>query len=103
LENPTITWPFGTGLLAVVAADVNGDSNLVFVTSGTAVTVLLNNGDGTFRAAQAVGLAGSSVIVADFNGDGLHDITQIDGSGTSVDVILNAGTPPSGGRGNGHK
>jgi hypothetical protein len=73
-----------------VVADVNGDGKPDLVTTGTEVDVLLNNGDGTFGAAQAVGPAGSSLVVADFNKDGRPDIAQIDGSGTSVDVILNA-------------
>jgi hypothetical protein len=34
-----------------------------------------------------VGPAGSSVVVADFNGDGFPDLAQIDASG--IDVLLN--------------
>jgi hypothetical protein len=51
--------------------------------------MLLNNGGGTFGTAQKVGPAGSNVVVADFNNDGLLDLGQIDSSGTSVDVLLN--------------
>jgi hypothetical protein len=65
------------------------------------VDVLLNNGDGSFAAAQAVGPAGSGVVVADINNDSLPDLAQIDGSGTSADVILN--TSNTGGKGHGHK
>jgi hypothetical protein len=97
---------FGTAQVYAVAGspnsialgDFNGDGRLDIATNGTEVDVLLNNGDGTFGTAQAVGPAGRSVVVADFNGDGFADIAQIDGSGTSVDVILNTSTPPSGGK-----
>jgi hypothetical protein len=83
---------------SIALGDFNADSKLDIVTTGTAeVDVLLNNGDGTFGASQAVGPAGSSVVMADINGDGLPDLAQTDGSGTSVDVILNTST--TGGKG----
>ena len=66
------------------------------MTTGAETDLLLNNGDGTFGTAQKVGPAGSSVVVADFNNDGLLDLAQIDASGTSVGVILNTSTPPGG-------
>jgi hypothetical protein len=77
---------------SVALADFNADGKLDIVATGAEIDVLLNNGDGTFAAAYAVGPAGSSVVVADFNSDGLPDLAQIDGSGTSVDVILNTST-----------
>jgi hypothetical protein len=89
---------------SIALGDFNADGKLDIATTGTEIDVLLNNGDGTLAAAYAVGPAGSSVNVADFNGDGLPDLAQIDGSGTSVDVLLNTSTPPSsGGGGKGHK
>jgi hypothetical protein len=86
---------------SIALGDFNADGKLDIVTTGTEIDVLLNNGDGTFAAAYAVGPAGSSVVVADFNNDGLPDLAQIDGSGTSVDVLLN--TSPSTTGGKGHK
>jgi hypothetical protein len=58
---------------AVAAADVNGDGKIDLVTDG--VSVLLGNGDGTFRkgASYASGASGS-VNLGDFNGDGKLDI-----------------------------
>jgi hypothetical protein len=38
------------------------------------------------------------VVVADFNNDGVLDIAQIDGSGTSVDVLLNGATSKTNGK-----
>jgi hypothetical protein len=81
---------------SVALGDFNADGTLDIVTTGTEVDVLLNNGNGTFATAYAVGPAGSSANVADFNGDGLPDLAQIDGSGTSIDLILN--TTPTGGK-----
>jgi hypothetical protein len=82
---------------SIALSDFNGDGKLDIVTAGTQeLDVLLNNVDGTFvdgtfGAAQKVGPAGSSVAVADINNDGLPDIAQIDGPGTSLEVILNTG------------
>jgi hypothetical protein len=74
---------------SIALGDFNKDGKLDVVTTGTEMDVLLNNGNGTFGAAQKVGPAGSCVVVADFNGDGFPDLDQIDGSGTSIDVLLN--------------
>jgi hypothetical protein len=73
----------------VAVGDFNQDGKLDIVTTGAEMDVLLNNGAGTFGPAQKVGPAGSAVVVADFNGDGFPDLAQIDGSGASIDVLLN--------------
>jgi tRNA A-37 threonylcarbamoyl transferase component Bud32 len=81
---------------AVTVADLNGDgkSDLV-VPYGTAnfVSVLLGNGDGTFRAGvlYAVGSGPGVVVAADFNGDGNLDIA-VENVGThDVSVLLGNG------------
>jgi hypothetical protein len=79
----------GGAATSVAVGDFNHDGKLDIVTTGAEMDVLLNNGGGTFGPAQKVGPAGSSVVVADFNGDGFADLAQIDGSGTSIDVLLN--------------
>src|SRR5580704_9595964 len=65
--------------------DVNGDGKLdaVIVDAATPgnVWTLLGNGDGTFQPATSVALAGragSNVVFADFNGDGLLDFADND-------------------------
>ena len=75
------------GITSAVLADVNGDGILdivtangfpgnEFFTGGEGVSVLLGNGDGTFKPAHTVLATGnpSSILVGDFNGDGKPDI-----------------------------
>ena len=72
---------------SVFVADVNGDGKQdLIVANGCqsvtqcangAIGVLLGNGDGTFQAAQSYpsgGLAATSVVVVDVNGDGKPDL-----------------------------
>jgi hypothetical protein len=62
----------------VVMADLDGDGFPDMVVANTdGVSVLLNNGDGTFQPAVAYGTAGQiafAVAVADLNGDGIPDL-----------------------------
>jgi VCBS repeat protein/Big-like domain-containing protein len=78
----TITTTAGPNALAI--ADFNGDGKLdlavldnvtgQFLEFGT-VTILLGNGDGTFTAAgPAGGYSGTTVVVGDFNADGIADL-----------------------------
>src|SRR5439155_11212913 len=64
----------------------NGDGILdLAVAGGSGVTVLLGNGDGSFRTPQSypIGMNPTSVAVGDFNGDGKLDL-----------AVANAGTYP---------
>jgi len=88
-----------TNAIAVIAAsDVNGDGNIDIVqVAGGAVTVLLGNGDGTFTPASRTSpvSGGTSLVVADFNGDGKPDIAVTDYMDThtylGIDVLLGNG------------
>jgi hypothetical protein len=91
------SFPAGTNPGSVAVADFNGDGKDDIVTTNFAysfgghyingqilesdVRVFLSNGDGTFQAAQvfAAGKGCSSVVVADFNGDGIPDLAVGDG------------------------
>jgi flagellin-like hook-associated protein FlgL len=64
---------------SIVTGDFNGDGKLDFVAAEAYdTTVVLGNGDGTFKAAIAladgVGGDGVAAAVGDFNGDGVLDI-----------------------------
>jgi hypothetical protein len=72
---------------AVVAADLNGDGKPDLVTTNAGndtVSVLLGNGDGTFRPQQSrgVGPGPVAVAVADLNGDGKPDLVVVNSAQT---------------------
>src|SRR5204863_381967 len=78
------TYAAGTNPLAVTEGDFNRDGvpDLAVANRGSGdigrdtVSVLLGNGDGTFQAPAffAVGGGAASVVVDDFNGDGVPDL-----------------------------
>jgi hypothetical protein len=80
---------------ALMAADINGDDKPDAVIAGKegsvyVVSVALNNGDGSFAAAQDLAtLPGAplSLATGDFNGDGQVDIA-VGIAGTGVEVLL---------------
>jgi uncharacterized repeat protein (TIGR03803 family) len=93
------------GPLAVALADINGDGKLdiLVALSNCAVNclpgvvgVLLGNGDGTFQPAvtysdRTGGEVVRSIAVADVNKDGKPDIVIVDGSSSTVKVLLGNG------------
>lgn len=73
----------GLSVGGIAAGDLNGDGLLDLVLanydggSGNGVTVLLGKGDGTFQAPKLYGATPygqRSVVVGDFNGDGIPDL-----------------------------
>jgi len=86
-----------TGPTSLVLVDVNGDHKLDIVTANKDtgdISVLINNGDGTFKTGvrYVVGSQPVSVAAGDVNGDGFADIVVACAGESSVFFLLNDGT-----------
>lgn len=89
--------------VGVAVGDFNADGKLDAVVAsggsaeypGSAVSVSLGNGDGTFTQASgspiAVGQSLSAVLTSDFNGDGKLDLAVTDSAGNAVTILLGNG------------
>jgi sugar lactone lactonase YvrE len=94
-----VTYATGGSPTFVAVGDFNGDgvSDLVVANegqgSGSTVSVLLGNGDGTFgnQVAYATGNEPNSAAVGDFNGDGILDLAVANIGSNTVSVLLGNG------------
>jgi VCBS repeat protein/Big-like domain-containing protein len=95
----TQSYPAGSGSTQLIQADFNGDHipDLATVNnSSNTVSILLNNGDGTFRAhtEYATGPGPSGLAAVDWNKDGKMDLvtsnTQSDAA-HSISILLGNG------------
>ena len=80
----------------MAVADLTGDGEPDIVTTnygGNSVSVLLNNGDGTFGTQQtfATDLSPVQTIVADVNGDGRPDLVTVSNHDSAIGVLLGKG------------
>jgi hypothetical protein len=83
-----------SGSIAVGDFNSDGREDLVASTASAAgVSVLLGNGDGTFRAPLIIGTGARSVFVAvgDFNNDRIEDLAVANISPNNVSVLLGNG------------
>ena len=96
-----VTYPAGVNSLHAAIGDINGDGkpDIAVAADGLganngSVTILLGNGDGTFRAGSTIttglGRGPVSPILADFNGDGKLDLATANEDGT-VSILLGNG------------
>jgi hypothetical protein len=97
---PAVTVPAGPNPFAVAVGDLTGDgrldivvTNAGFTSDGHTVSVLLNNGDGTFQAPRTllVGRHPTAVAVGDLLGNGHMDIVTANQHDDSVSVLLGNG------------
>ncbi|MCU1281406.1 MAG: hypothetical protein JWM53_4952 [bacterium] len=84
-----IGYAAGVQCTGVAFADVNGDQHPDLIAVGTATSVMLNNGDGTFAAAVSYPSAGITIAIADVNGDDHPDLLSV-GTG-QLSVLVNQG------------
>ncbi|MGO8818369.1 MAG: beta strand repeat-containing protein [Terriglobia bacterium] len=96
---PHVDYAVGSEPVAVVTADLNRDGNLdLIVLNGNnnitgSVSILLGNGDGTFRSHVDYPASGwaTSVAVGDFNGDGVPDLAVTNVTLGTVSILLGNG------------
>ncbi|MBA3967759.1 MAG: VCBS repeat-containing protein [Nitrospirales bacterium] len=95
--SPTPSNPVGRAPQSITAGDFNGDGFWdVATVNGTSddVSVLLGNGNGTFRSAVSfgVGKIPLAVVAADMDGDGLLDLVLALSGADQVVVLKGEGT-----------
>ena len=93
---PTTDYPTGTGPAAVISADFNADGHPDLATANSAantVSILLNNGDGTFatNVDYPAGSGPAGLAAADFSGNGAQDLAVADFAGNTVSILLGNG------------
>jgi hypothetical protein len=92
----TAAYKVGNVPSGIAYGDFNGDGKLDLAITNNAdatVSILLNNGDGTFKpqATYAVSKGPLGVSVGDLNGDGKLDLAVANGSNGSISVLLGNG------------
>ena len=93
---PDVSYATGSGPQSVTSLDANGDGKMdlaVANASSSTVSVLLNNGNGTYAAKvdYATGSNPSSITSLDANGDGIRDLVVANAGSNTVSVLQGKG------------
>ena len=97
-RDTTINFPVSFNPCSLTSADFNNDSKPDLAITNynmTNVSILLNNGLGSFGAITNFGILGSpavNVISKDFNLDGNMDLALANQSSNNISVLLGTGT-----------
>ncbi len=99
-DSTRVDYSLGFDPTSVFSADIDsdGDNDLAVANEGSDnVSVLLNNGDGTFapRVDYPAGDGSRSAFSADFDGDGDNDLAVANFNSDNVSVLLNLSTMPA--------
>jgi FG-GAP-like repeat/Abnormal spindle-like microcephaly-assoc'd, ASPM-SPD-2-Hydin len=91
----SVDYPVSSLGESLIVGDFNGDGKLdLAVTSGLTVSVLLGNGDGTFKTplnSAALNTNPQGMAAKDLNGDGKLDLVIADSTAEVVSVLLGNG------------
>ena len=93
---PFTAWNTANATYAILIGDLNADGIPDLVTSnysGTSISVLLGNGDGTFQphADYAVGSFPFGMAMGDLNADGIPDLAIASNNSSTVQILLGNG------------
>lgn len=93
---PKVDYATGNWSWGVAIGDLNGDDSrdiAIANHNSSNVSVLLNNGNGTFgsKADYSTGNGAASVVIADFNGDNNLDLAVSNRNANTVSVLMNNG------------
>ena len=97
-----VDYPIGTSPNSVAVGDFNADGKLDLALvysniSSRYVSILFNNGDGTFAAKvdYPIGMNPASLAVGDFNADGKPDLATANVNSNTVSVLINRAAAPT--------
>jgi len=93
---PAVNYGVGINPHAIFAADLDGDGDNDLATANNLsddVSILMNNGNGTFQAAvdYRAGTTPNSVVAVDLDSDGDKDLAVANWGSDNVSILLNNG------------
>jgi hypothetical protein len=97
-QAPIVTGTGGLNPVSVAVSDFTPAHNFDLAvvnnrSGGATLSILLGNGNGTFKPGQifSVGNSATSVVAGDFNGDGIQDIAVADPVDNQIGIFLGTG------------